>query len=102
MGHPGHPLPRTSSGRRKYSQYAVSSPLSQRFRYGLFYNFTNSLFENLDVRDYDPMDFLRHYVAFMKNPESHNDSYADLYHRQFFAKPRQRPSLGPRNLEEEE
>lgn len=34
---------------------------------------------------YDPADFLREYVAFMTAPDSHNDTYAESYHRDFFA-----------------
>jgi len=34
---------------------------------------------------YDPADFLRDYVAFMTTPDSHNDTYAESYHRDFFA-----------------
>ncbi len=34
---------------------------------------------------YDPADFLRDYVAFMTAPDSHNDTYAESYHRDFFA-----------------
>ena len=34
---------------------------------------------------YDAADFLREYVAFMTAPDSHNDTYAESYHRDFFA-----------------
>jgi ADP-ribosylglycohydrolase len=34
---------------------------------------------------YDPTEFLRDYVSFMTTPGSHNDTYAESYHRQFFA-----------------
>jgi ADP-ribosyl-[dinitrogen reductase] hydrolase len=34
---------------------------------------------------YDSGDFLREYVAFMTAPNSHNDTYAESYHRDFFA-----------------
>ena len=34
---------------------------------------------------YDPDDFLRDYVAFMTAPDSHNDTYAESCHRDFFA-----------------
>lgn len=34
---------------------------------------------------YNPADFLREYVSFMTTPGSHNDTYAESYHRQFFA-----------------
>ena len=34
---------------------------------------------------YDPADFLRNYVDFMTAPDSHNDTYAESYHRDFFA-----------------
>ncbi len=34
---------------------------------------------------YDPADFLRDYVAFMTTPDRHNDTYAESYHRDFFA-----------------
>ena len=34
---------------------------------------------------YDPADFLRDYVAFMTAPDRHNDTYAESYHRDFFA-----------------
>jgi ADP-ribosyl-[dinitrogen reductase] hydrolase len=34
---------------------------------------------------YDPADFLREYIAFMTAPDSHNDTYAESYHRDFFA-----------------
>lgn len=34
---------------------------------------------------YDSADFLRNYVAFMTAPDSHNDTYAESYHRDFFA-----------------
>ncbi len=34
---------------------------------------------------YDAGEFLRAYVAFMTTPGSHNDTYAESYHRDFFA-----------------
>ena len=34
---------------------------------------------------YKAADFLREYVTFMTTPGSHNDTYAESYHRQFFA-----------------
>lgn len=34
---------------------------------------------------HDKTDFLSHYVAFMTAPDSHNDTYAESYHRDFFA-----------------
>ena len=34
---------------------------------------------------YDPADFLREYVSFMTAPDRHNDTYAESYHRDFFA-----------------
>ncbi len=34
---------------------------------------------------YNSDDFLREYVTFMTTPGSHNDTYAESYHRQFFA-----------------
>jgi len=34
---------------------------------------------------YDPADFLREYIAFMTAPVSHNDVYAESFHRDFFA-----------------
>jgi len=34
---------------------------------------------------YDSGDFLREYIAFMTTPNSHNDTYAESYHRDFFA-----------------
>ena len=33
----------------------------------------------------DPVGFLRDYVDFMTAPDSHNDTYAESYHRDFFA-----------------
>lgn len=33
----------------------------------------------------DPAGFLRDYIAFMTAPDSHNDTYAESYHRDFFA-----------------
>ncbi|MCB1919781.1 MAG: ADP-ribosylglycohydrolase family protein [Candidatus Competibacteraceae bacterium] len=35
---------------------------------------------------YAPADFLRDYIAFMTTPDSHNDTYAESYHRDFFAR----------------
>jgi ADP-ribosylglycohydrolase len=34
---------------------------------------------------HDPADFLREYVSFMTMPDRHNDTYAESYHRDFFA-----------------
>ena len=34
---------------------------------------------------YKSAEFLRDYIAFMTTPGSHNDTYAESYHRQFFA-----------------
>ena len=34
---------------------------------------------------YDSGDFLSAYIAFMTTPDSHNDTYAESYHRDFFA-----------------
>ena len=34
---------------------------------------------------YDSKDFLRDYVAFMTEPDRHNDTYAESFHRDFFA-----------------
>ena len=34
---------------------------------------------------YDAGDFLRAYIAFMTTPDSHRDTYAESYHREFFA-----------------
>lgn len=34
---------------------------------------------------HDPTDFLREYVSFMTTPDCHNDTYAESYHRDFFA-----------------
>jgi len=34
---------------------------------------------------YDPKDWLDDYVQFMTTPGSHNDTYAETYHRMFFA-----------------
>ena len=36
-------------------------------------------------KDYAPADFLREYVSFMTEPDRHNDTYAESYHRDFFA-----------------
>lgn len=33
----------------------------------------------------DPVGFLRDYIDFMTAPDSHNDTYAESYHRDFFA-----------------
>ena len=35
---------------------------------------------------YDPRKFLEAYVAFMTTEDSHNDTYAESYHRDFFSK----------------
>ncbi len=37
------------------------------------------------ARGHDPAAFLRDYVAFMTAPDSHQDTYAESYHRDFFA-----------------
>jgi ADP-ribosylglycohydrolase len=34
---------------------------------------------------YDPGGFLSDYIAFMTTPDSHHDTYAESYHRDFFA-----------------
>ncbi len=34
---------------------------------------------------YDATDFLRQYIRFMTEPDQHNDTYAESYHRDFFA-----------------
>ncbi len=34
---------------------------------------------------YDSTDFLREYIRFMTEPDQHNDTYAESYHRDFFA-----------------
>jgi ADP-ribosyl-[dinitrogen reductase] hydrolase len=34
---------------------------------------------------HDMADFLREYVSFMTTPDCHNDTYAESYHRDFFA-----------------
>ena len=34
---------------------------------------------------YDPASFLRDYISFMTTADSHNDTYAESYHRDFFA-----------------
>ena len=34
---------------------------------------------------YDPTDFLNEYIRFMTEPDRHNDTYAESYHRDFFA-----------------
>jgi hypothetical protein len=36
-------------------------------------------------RVYDPKRFLNDYVTFMTTPGSHNDTYAESFHRDFFA-----------------
>ncbi|MFM7034010.1 MAG: ADP-ribosylglycohydrolase family protein [Planctomycetia bacterium] len=35
-------------------------------------------------RDYDPEQWLDHYVAFMRTPGRHRDTYVEEYHRHFF------------------
>jgi ADP-ribosyl-[dinitrogen reductase] hydrolase len=35
---------------------------------------------------YDSDDFLREYIAFMTTPGTHDDTYAESYHREFFAR----------------
>jgi ADP-ribosylglycohydrolase len=37
------------------------------------------------VGHYDPKDFLREYIRFMTEPDQHNDTYAESFHRDFFA-----------------
>lgn len=34
---------------------------------------------------HDPADFLQAYIRFMTEPDQHNDTYAESYHRDFFA-----------------
>lgn len=34
---------------------------------------------------YDPTDFLQEYISIMTEPDRHNDTYAESYHRDFFA-----------------
>jgi len=34
---------------------------------------------------YEPSDFLQEYIRFMTEPDRHNDTYAESYHRDFFA-----------------
>lgn len=34
---------------------------------------------------YDPTDFLQEYIYIMTEPDRHNDTYAESYHRDFFA-----------------
>ena len=44
------------------------------------------LLRSLNTRArHDPADFLREYVVFMTTPDRHNDTYAESYHRDFFA-----------------
>lgn len=35
--------------------------------------------------EYSPATWLQDYVAFMTTPGSHNDTYAESYHRDFFS-----------------
>jgi ADP-ribosyl-[dinitrogen reductase] hydrolase len=37
------------------------------------------------VGHYDSADFLQQYIRFMTEPDRHNDTYAESYHRDFFA-----------------
>jgi ADP-ribosyl-[dinitrogen reductase] hydrolase len=37
------------------------------------------------VGHYDSADFLHQYIGFMTEPDRHNDTYAESYHRDFFA-----------------
>jgi len=37
------------------------------------------------IGGYDSINFLREYIAFMTTPDSHRDTYAESYHRAFFA-----------------
>ncbi len=37
------------------------------------------------VGEYDPKDFLQEYIKFMTEPDQHNDTYAESFHRDFFA-----------------
>lgn len=55
-------------------------------------NTLNALCERLVVRGvarekgaYGPAVFLKDYVSFMTTPGSHNDTYAESFHRDFFA-----------------
>ena len=44
------------------------------------------LLRSLNAKNqYDPADFLREYIGFMTEPDRHNDTYAESYHRDFFA-----------------
>lgn len=36
-------------------------------------------------KNYDSKDFLQRYICFMTEPDQHNDTYAESYHRDFFA-----------------
>ena len=54
-------------------------------------NTLNALVARLLVRNlartraYSPEAFISDYVSFMTSPDSHNDTYAESYHRDFFA-----------------
>lgn len=54
-------------------------------------NTLNALLTRLVVRNlarnrlYSPQAFIKDYVAFMTSPDSHNDTYAESYHIDFFA-----------------
>jgi hypothetical protein len=37
------------------------------------------------TRSYSPEGFVNDYISFMTTPETHNDTYAESYHRDFFA-----------------
>ena len=39
----------------------------------------------IEAGRYDADAFLQEYIAFMTTPDSHNDTYAESYHRDFFA-----------------
>ena len=44
------------------------------------------LLRSLDAKGfYDQTDFLNDYIRFMTEPDRHNDTYAESYHRDFFA-----------------
>jgi ADP-ribosyl-[dinitrogen reductase] hydrolase len=54
-------------------------------------NTLNALLARLVVRNlartrmYSPQAFIKDYIAFMTSPDSHNDTYAESYHIDFFA-----------------
>ncbi len=53
-------------------------------------NTLNSVVARLLVRtisekkQYKPSEFVDDYIQFMTSPNSHNDTYAETYHRMFF------------------